>query len=58
MKPGKETEERRGDLTFKIRETSMTWKTLNSIRTIDQTQEEVLHLGEEKGKRTPENSES
>jgi ABC-type oligopeptide transport system ATPase subunit len=53
MKQGKATEERRGDLAFKTHETSITWKTLNSIRTIDQAQEEVLHLGEEEGEEDP-----
>jgi hypothetical protein len=38
MKQGKETEEWRGDLTFKTHETSITWKTLSSIRTIEQAQ--------------------
>jgi hypothetical protein len=53
MKQGKETEEWRGDLTFKTHETSITWKTLSSIRTIEQAQEEVLHLGEEEGEEDP-----
>jgi hypothetical protein len=47
MTQGKATEEWREDLTFKIHETSTTWKTPSSIRTIDLAQEEVLHLGEE-----------
>jgi hypothetical protein len=47
MNQGKTTEEWRGDLTFKTHETSITWKTRSSIRTTDQAQEEVLHLGEE-----------
>jgi catabolite regulation protein CreA len=47
MKQGKATKERQGDLTFKTHETSITWKTLSSIRTIDQEQEEVSHPGEE-----------
>jgi hypothetical protein len=47
MKQGKAIEEWRGDLTFKTHETSITWKTLSSIRTTDQAQEVVLHLGEE-----------
>jgi hypothetical protein len=42
-----------GDLTFKPHETSTTWKTLSSIRTTDQAQEEVLHLGEEEGEEDP-----
>jgi hypothetical protein len=53
MKQGKEIEERRGDLTFKTHETSIMWKTLSSIRTIYQAQEEVLHLGEEEGEEDP-----
>jgi hypothetical protein len=43
MKQGKATEEYNGDLTFKTHETSTMWKTLSSIRTIDQAQDEVLH---------------
>jgi hypothetical protein len=53
MKQGKAIEEHNGDLTFKTHETSTTWKTLSSIRTIDQAQEEVLHLGEEEGEEDP-----
>jgi hypothetical protein len=53
MKQGKAIEEHDGDLTFKPHETSTTWKTLSSIRTIDQAQEEVLHLGEEEGEEDP-----
>jgi hypothetical protein len=55
MKQGKAIEEHNGDLTFKTHETSTTWKTLSSIRTIDQAQEEVLHLGEEEGEEGPRN---
>jgi hypothetical protein len=39
----------RGDLSFRIHETLTTWKIINPFRTIDQTQEEDLHLGEEEG---------
>jgi ABC-type oligopeptide transport system ATPase subunit len=53
MKQGKAIEEWRGDLTFKTHETSITWKTLSSIRTIDQAQEEFLHLGEKEGEEDP-----
>jgi hypothetical protein len=35
MKQGKATKEQHGDLTFKPHKISTTWKTLNSIRTID-----------------------
>jgi hypothetical protein len=35
-----------------------TWKTHNSDKTTDQTQEEVLHLGEEKGEKDPRNSQT
>jgi hypothetical protein len=53
MKQSKAAEEQHGDLTFKPHETSTTWKTLSSIRTIDRAQEEVLHLGEEEGEEDP-----
>jgi hypothetical protein len=53
MRQGKATEERRGDPTFKTNETSITWKVRSSIRTTDQAQEEVLHLGEEEGEEDP-----
>jgi hypothetical protein len=36
MKKGKAIEEQDGNLTFKPHETSTTWKTLCSVRTIDQ----------------------
>jgi hypothetical protein len=55
---GKATQERRGDRTFKTHETSITWKIHSSIRTTDQTQEEVLHLGEEEGEVDPRNSQT
>jgi hypothetical protein len=58
MRQGKATQERRGDLTFKTHETSITWKIHSSIRTTDQTQEEVLHLGEEEGEENPRNSQT
>jgi hypothetical protein len=53
MNRGKATEGQRGGLTFKIHETSITWKIPSSNRTIDQAQEEVLHLGEEEGEEDP-----
>jgi hypothetical protein len=53
MRQGKATEERRGDPTFKTNETSITWKVRSSIRTTDQAQKEVLHLGEEEGEEDP-----
>jgi hypothetical protein len=53
MKQGKAIEERCGDLTFKTHETSITWKIRSSIRTTDQAQEEVLHVGEEEGGENP-----
>jgi hypothetical protein len=54
MKQAKATEERDGYLTFKPHKTSTTWKTLSSIRTIDQAQEDVLHLGEEEWEEDPQ----
>jgi hypothetical protein len=55
---GKATQEQCGDLTFKTHETSITWKIHNSHRTTDQTQEEVMHLGEEEGEEDPLNSQT
>jgi hypothetical protein len=53
MNRGKATEGQCGCFTFKIHETSITWKIPYSNRTIDQAQEEVLHLGEEEGEEDP-----
>jgi hypothetical protein len=53
MRQGKATDEQHGDLTFKIHETIITWKICSSIKTTDQAQEEVLHLGEEEGEEDP-----
>jgi hypothetical protein len=58
MKKDMATEEWRGDLNSEIHETSITWKTLSPIRTTDQAQEEVLHLGEEEGEEDPRNSQT
>jgi hypothetical protein len=58
MRQGKATQEQCGDLTFKTHKTSITWKIYNSDMTTDQTQEEVLHLGEEEGEEDPRNSQT
>jgi hypothetical protein len=58
MRQGKATQEQCEDLTFKTHEISITWKIHNLDRTIDQTQEEVLHLGEEEGEENPRNSQT
>jgi hypothetical protein len=56
MRQGKATKEQCGYLTSKTHEKSITWKTLSSIRIIDQAQEEVMHLEEEEGEEDPRNS--
>jgi hypothetical protein len=52
MRQDRAPEERCGDLTSKTHETSIMWRTLSSIKIIDQAQEEVMHLEEE----DPQNS--
>jgi hypothetical protein len=58
MKQDRATEKWHGYLNSKIQETSITWKIPNPIRTIDQAQEEALHLGEGEGEVDPRNSQT
>jgi hypothetical protein len=48
--------ETHGNLNSRIRETSITWKTLSPTRTTGQVRETDLHLEEGEGEEDPRNS--
>jgi hypothetical protein len=52
-KQDKETGKTHGNLNSRIRETSITWKTLSPTRTAGQVREADLHLEEGEGEEDP-----